>query len=298
MEVYLDILIIENIIMNYIILWVTAKFSRESTTYIRLLVSACVGAAYAALVFFPSLEVLYSIVFKILFSFVLVVIAFSPYKSYQFLRLLSIFYTVSFIFGGAAFGLFYFSDFGVVVSNGIFYISDFPVKILLISTVISYVVIKFVWTAIQNKLSKENLYIVIDIIFDDKKINLKALIDTANSLYDPISNFPVIVVEFDAVKNLLPTEVRDIFDKSKENDLSLVTNIVSNSDWISRFRLIPFSSLGKDNGMLIGFKPDEVFIDEIERKKELKNIIIGIYNKKLSKDESYSALLHPEIINI
>ena len=49
--------------------------------------------------------------------------------------------------------------------------------------------------------------------------------------------------------------------------------------------------------MLIGFKPDKVIIEQIENKKEIADIIIGIYNSKLSKDESYSALLHPEIIN-
>lgn len=298
MEVYLDMLILENLIMNYLILWVTAKFSKERTSFIRLIMSSAIGAAYATIMFFPSFKFVYTFLFKILLSFVLIVVAFYPSKLKQFLKLVAIFYIVSFVFGGAAFGLFYFTNFGAILSNGIFYISNFPVKILLVSSTASYVIIRFAWSAIQNRLSKDNLFVMVDICVETKKTNIRALIDTANSLYDPISNLPVMVVEYNAIKELLPDDLRKIFEKCKENDLALISNIVSGTEWISRFRLVPFSSLGKENGMLVGFKPDEVLIKMIEGNKEIRNIIVGVYNKKLSKDESYSALLHPEVINI
>lgn len=284
--------------MNYIILWVTARFSKEPTTFLKLVLGALIGAIYAAIVFFPSLRFLYTFLFKILLSLIIIVVSFYPHKVRQFLKVLSIFYIVSFVFGGAAFGIFYFTNFNIVISNGIFYISNFPLKILIISSIFSYIVIRLAWTAIQNKISKENMLTIIDVYFEGHKINLKALIDTANSLYDPISKYPVIIVEFDAVKNMLPDDLKEVFINSKEDDLLLISNIISNSVWASRFRLIPFTSLGKENGMLIGFKPDEVLIYEVENIKHLKDIIIGIYNKKLSKDETYSALMHPEVINL
>ena len=61
-------------------------------------------------------------------------------------------------------------------------------------------------------------------------------------------------------------------------------------------RLIPFSSLGRENGMLVGFKPDSAYITENEAEREIGNIIVGIYNGRLAGDKSYSALLNPEII--
>ena len=240
MEVYLDMLILENLIMDYIILWITARFSKEPTTFLRLILSSVLGAVYAAVIFFPSLKFIYTLTFKILISFIIIVIAFSPQKIRHFLKILAIFYIVSFVFGGAAFGIFYFTNFGVVISNGIFYISNFPVKILIFSSIVSFIIIRFAWVTIQNKFSKDNIYVVIDIVFEDKKINLKALIDTANALYDPISKFPVIIVEFEAIKKLLPIEISEMFSKYKENNLTLISNIVSDSNWISRFRLIPF----------------------------------------------------------
>ena len=51
------------------------------------------------------------------------------------------------------------------------------------------------------------------------------------------------------------------------------------------------SSLGKQNGMLLGFKPDflEIEFDEIIYKKE--KVIIGIYEKEISKNREYTAIV-------
>ena len=57
-----------------------------------------------------------------------------------------------------------------------------------------------------------------------------------------------------------------------------------------KLKLIPFSSLGNDNGLLIGFKPDYVKIyseEEIVR----NDILIGIYDGKLTKNNSYASLI-------
>lgn len=48
--------------------------------------------------------------------------------------------------------------------------------------------------------------------------------------------------------------------------------------------------------MLIGFKPDEVsiYLDEIEMARN--DIIIGIYNKAISKNGGYAGLVGLEIL--
>ena len=37
---------------------------------------------------------------------------------------------------------------------------------------------------------------------------------------------------------------------------------------------------------------------EDQDEKQIKEIIIGIYNKRLSQDGEYSALIHPDILSI
>jgi hypothetical protein len=56
------------------------------------------------------------------------------------------------------------------------------------------------------------------------------------------------------------------------------------------FKIIPFNSLGNENGMLLGFKPDyiKIYAEEVHKKS---NIIIGIYDGKLSKANLYTSLI-------
>jgi len=297
--VYIDVLFTVNLLINYLLLWTTSKISKIHASFARILTGAVIGAIYAVVIFFPAFKIYYTFIAKVIFSAALIAISFNIAKPKVFLKVFGIFYVVNFTFGGAALCLFYFTNVGAfvgaVLSNGIIYF-NLPWKTLIISSCAAYLIMRVTWRVLQKTLSKENMYTSILIDFDKRDVCVNALIDTGNSLHDPISDFPVIVVEFNAVKPLLPEDIQVIFSESKENDLSLISKIVYNSVWASRFRLIPFSSLGKENGMLVGFRPDKVRIMEDNGNKDLKDIIVAIYNKKLSKDNKYSALLHPEVI--
>jgi len=296
--IYVDVLFTINLLINYLLLWTTSKIGKVHTSPLRIFMGAALGAIYAVIMFFPAFKIYYTFMAKVIFSIALIAVTFNIAKMKTFLKILGLFYLVSFTFGGAALGLFYFTNVGAfvgaILSNGIIYF-NLPCKTLIVSSCIAYMVIRLSLRIIY-KFNKENMYISVIIDFDKKDICVNALIDTGNSLYDPISDFPVIVVEFRAVKSLLPEDIQIIFNESNENDLALISKVVYNSVWASRFRLIPFSSLGKENGMLIGFKPDNVKIIEENGGRDLKDIIIAIYNKQLSKDNKYNALLHPEII--
>jgi stage II sporulation protein GA (sporulation sigma-E factor processing peptidase) len=149
---------------------------------------------------------------------------------------------------------------------------------------------------IQNKFVKEKLLVQLLISFDRKEAGLYALVDTGNSLFDPLTNSPVVVVEFNAIKDILPLEIRRIFENDCEKDLEKLTELISGTPWLSRFRLIPFTSLGKENGMLIGFRPDFIEIDSENQRKDIRDVIVGIYNRTLSRNAEYRALLNPDLI--
>ena len=298
MEIYIDVLFLENVVMNYLILLVTAKFSKSKTSSLRLFLGALIGALYVvALIIMPNVKVYYTTFAKVALSFTMIAVSFWPEKLKVFLKTLAIFYISTFIFAGAAFAFLYFNQTGGFIRNGIVYVFwQSKWTVLFLSIIMVWIIIGIFWEIIQYKFVKETLLVPLKIAFESKIIDLAALVDTGNSLYDPLTNTPVIVVEFKAIREALPTEIQDIFEKSKENDLGCVTNIVSRSAWFSRFRLIPFTSLGKENGMLIGFKPDYIEIGENEEKRGVNNVIVGIYNRALSKNEKYKALLNPELM--
>ncbi len=298
MEIYLDVLILENLVINYLILYVTAKFSKYSTSTLRLFSGAIIGALYVGIIIVePDIKVFYTTLAKILLSFFIIAVTFSPRKVMTFIKTLVIFYISTFIFAGAALAFLFFNQQGGFVKNGIVYVfGQSKWSLMFFSLVTVGIIIKIFMEVIQSKFTRENLLIPVKIAFDNRKIGFPALVDTGNTLKDPLTNIPVMVVEFKALEELLPIEIKDIFRNSKEDDLSCVTTTISTSKWFSRFRLIPFSSLGKENGMLIGFKPDFIEIGEEEEKRDVKNVIVGIYNRSLSRNEKYKALLGPELV--
>ena len=105
-----------------------------------------------------------------------------------------------------------------------------------------------------------------------------------------------MITEYDTVRELIPDDVQKVFEQEKENDLNAIAQIMAISKWASRFRIIPFRSLGRENGMLVGFKPDEIIIFDSDRRIRSCNIIVAIYRKNLSKDGEYGALIHPEML--
>ncbi len=295
-EIYAEYLFLENFIMNFLILHITSYFCKYQGKTFKLVLGAGVGALYSFVIFFPSLHFFLSFTMKLVVSMLIMVVTFTPEKFRDFFKYLSIFYLVSFAFGGTAFALFYFTDFNTILSNGIFYTNNFSFRALFYSGAVAYILIAVSIGFMKNKVNKENLYKEIIIEFDSRSKEINALIDTGNSLSDPISKFPVIVVEYSAIEELLPQGIRSIFKDENFNRLERMAAILQNSSWMNRFRVIPFTSLGMENGMLIGFKPDKVTLKMKENEININKIIIGISTNRLSRNGDYRALLNPDIL--
>ena len=301
MEIYLDVVILENIVINYLILLVTAKFSKSRTSNFRLLMGSVCGTAYLVLmILMPEMKVYTTILSKLLLSFAIVAVTFHFGKLAAFLKTLAMFYAATFLFAGAGFAFMFFNQGGGIIRNGVvlsaFSFLNTKWSELALALAVTFIILRVVWDVIQARFLKDKMLVRLSIIFDSKASELYALVDTGNSLHDPLTNMPVVVVEFAAIKELLPEDIRKIFEKDSESDLGSVTAAISCSTWFSRFRLIPFTSLGRENGMLIGFRPDYIEIGSEDEKKGVSDVIVGIYNRALSRNEKYKALLNPELI--
>lgn len=297
MYVYAEYLILENVIINYIILYVTKKITRTETSKSRLLIAALIGSVYTLVMFFPSLNFMTKFTVKVAISVLIIIFAFNPEKFSNFIRLLSTFYVTAFVFAGATFALFYVMNTNFSVYNGVFYIKDFPIRFLILGITLSFILIKYVFNYLQIKLGKTDVLTNVIINLNNKQANIVALVDTGNSLKEPISQRPVIIVEFFAIKDLLPEKVQNLFLENEDLDLDEITDIMIESVDEIKLRVIPFKAIGTENGILLGFKPDEILImNEATERKIEEEIVVGIYNNKLSNDNKYKGLLNPEIL--
>ena len=135
------------------------------------------------------------------------------------------------------------------------------------------------------------MYCEIKIKLNGKEVETRAMIDTGNLAREPITNTPVVIVESSLLEKILPKEIINNIDNVLAGDLDTVPK-----EYVSRLRCIPFSSLGKQNGMLLGIKGDEIKVEKEEERKTFNNIIIGIYDKSLTKKGEYRALIGLELI--
>lgn len=297
MTIYIDIVLLENIIMNYIIIYATAIILKKNKRHIRFFIASFIGAIYSILAYISILKIYSNIFLKIILSIIIVYIAFNPQNIKKMWKALAIFYLVSFVFGGVAFAMIYMvKPQEVLMRNGLF-LGTYPFKTIILGAIISFILIVVVFKIIKTQISKKSMYCDIEIKLNEKIINTKAMIDTGNLLKDPITNVPVIVVERSLLYECLPKEILNNIEKILGGDLDSIPENIKNK-YMSKLKIIPFSSLGKENGMLIGIKSEYIILknSELEEDKKIKNIIVAIYEKSLTKKGEYRALVGLELV--
>ena len=120
------------------------------------------------------------------------------------------------------------------------------------------------------------------------------MLDTGNMLKEPISGTPVIIVEKTSLYELMPKEILEHTEEILGGDFEKIPEEIKNK-YISKFKIIPFSSLGKQNGMLLGIKAEKIEVLDENYENDKKDVIIGIYNKSLTKRGEYNALIGIEL---
>lgn len=225
----------------------------------------------------------------------MIYVSFKPKNMKEFLRQITFFYLTSFVFGGAALGVIYMVNAGKIsIQNGII-IGNYTLKTIFMGIILAFIIIVVSFKFIKTKISKNDLFYNITIKINRKSVKTKAMVDTGNLLKEPITNIPVAVVEHKILYNVVPTEILENIENILGGDFSNISENVK-KEYMSKLKVIPFSSLGRQNGMLLGLKADALEIEESDGSKIVDRIIIGIYNKKLSKKGEYGALLGIDII--
>jgi stage II sporulation protein GA (sporulation sigma-E factor processing peptidase) len=296
--VYLDQVFVGNLVMNYAILWSAAKLGRTPAKKWRLAAGAALGSAYSLALFFPGNNFLMSVWFKTAASVVITAAVFAPLNLRKFLTCLGCFYLTSFALGGLTLGMIFFAHSGRFTSySGI-------------SSVIAehfwpgiFLGLAAFWAAGQGIAAViksgyfENLFSMNLLIKSGgEQIRVNAFLDTGNQLKDPMTRHPVVVAEYAVLKSLLPEEARTCFEKEGEPDVWGFLGSLGEKRYASRFTAVPFQSLGNVNGLMVGFRPDEVLIERQGKQVRVGKVVIAIYHKKLDPGGNYHALLSSELL--
>lgn len=294
--IYLDIFLIAllaNFVFDWLLLWATAEVTRQKTSKFRLLAGASVGTVHFGLYVLAAEQVIghygllrFPLTLTIV-SMLMLLAAFPAVRWRTWFRLTGTFYVIFFISAGA----------GLAAGNILGQADDPHLLIsILVATGTLLLVAELGWGVIQRRLSRQLYHVPIEITCDQTTVQLVGLIDTGNSLTDPLSGAPVIVAEGEALRPLFPVGLQPDLAALAAGDLAPVSSLTAESGWATRFRMIPFSSLGQSHGLLAGFKADRVRLLLPEPLELSTQTIIALSDQQLDPSGSYRALLPPTIL--
>ncbi len=288
-EVYLDLTFLVNFIMDYMILWATAKLTGKAADYRRFVAVAALGGLYGIGNLIPKTAILYSWPAKILFSLMFMWLAFRPTGWEDIKKTLTAFYGISFVAAGATNALAYQMN---QINPGRNFSYWWLLAGIICSVFIAYQAEKY----LSTKLLPALLRYRVELHFGTTTCRGKGFLDTGNHLRDPLTKRPVVVAEYSLIKDCIPADCQAAIENSKDqND---VLEALSESSWAHRLRLIPFSSIGQKSGMMVGFRCDEILIDPDQTQVLYKNLVVGIYLDKLAAEDDYQLLIPSEILQI
>ena len=122
----------------------------------------------------------------------------------------------------------------------------------------------------QKKTFMEKIY-PIEIEQDGRSVSLKGYWDSGNLLMDPFVLEPVQIIGKHTVEQLFGEELPPV-------------------------RLIPFRTLGNENGLLPVCTAQRMYIYEGTQKKEIVPVVLGMADKDLLDGKEYDVILQTSMI--
>ncbi len=287
--IYGDVVFLVNFCMDFLILWITAILQKNNISYKRIFLgSLFLSSIYCIALIFSGLSFFCHGIGGMILFVLGIEITFFPKTIKKLVQYFLIGNIVAFAIGGVAMALFFAT--GNLLSSYItLNVRQFPVKILIATVCFFYILIKIGKNWITTNIINRKNYCSVVVKQKGIQIPLHMLIDTGNSLKDPFSGDYVAVAAFPAIKNLFSKEIQFYFFKEYQNQQKFYEYVLEKEKTLA-LHFIPFSSLGKENGLLLVFQPE---ILEIEGSIK-KNISLGIYCGSFSG--GYDGLVSPEIL--
>lgn len=250
LKIYIDLVLLLNFLMDFILLFGVATLLRRKTTLKKLLLSSLVGSI-TIFSMFIELSSLALFIIKILISIFMVVIAFGIKNINYILKNLFYLYTSSIILGG--FLYFLNIEFSYKNEGLVFYFNGLSINVIVLIILSPVIIYFYVKQGIELK-NHYNHYYNIDIYLKSGEvISATAFLDTGNHLTDPYKKRPIILIDKDLIE------------------------INYNSNPVL---LVPYDALNY-HGLLKCLKPDKVFIQGVGFRS---NFLLGISNEKINLD--------------
>ncbi len=222
MAVYVDVLMLLNFLVDFLLLLGTNRLSGHPPGIGRAALAAAIGAIYAGACLLPGFGFLGGFLWRAVSLAVISVTAFGASQSG--LRRGALFLFLSMALGGIA---------------TCFQQGGFWALVLAAAGVCLLCLVGF-----RGRVGQR--YVPVTICHGGNCISVTALVDTGNTLRDPVSGCPVLVVEAAAAQKLMPISVQEL-----AHPLETLA-----AGKLPGMRLIPYAAVGQSAGFLLGIRAE------------------------------------------
>ena len=247
MTIYGEYLFIQNYIITFLLLILTASLTGYMSKHIRLCIGSLWGAACSFVILLKMTPAL-SVVVRVVVGFICILITFGRK---DLLKTTALYYVLTFCSGGMVLAISMWIQRPVISHQGIIYMETFTyLKVLCLGVLafgFTYWFIKFirkanVGTAVRGRVT---------LVMEGHTYFLKGFVDSGNSLKDPFLHRPVIIIDQKGAKKL------HFFPKK----------------FPEKFGLIPYKAVGTDYGLLESVRIDKIIFE----KKTIEGIYLACY---------------------
>lgn len=302
MSIYLDVIWFLNFSFDLLLLVLTAIVLKRKINKFRLVLAALIGSSIVIMMFTPLAFIATHPYGKMLISFLMVLSAFGFKRFRFFFQGLLTFYFVTFLVGGGMIGVHYFLQQemtyldGVLMTNSTGFGHPISWLFVLIGFPVLWLFARNSLEGIEAKKIHYDQIVKVQIKVDDIQFTLKGLIDSGNQLFDPITRSPVMIIDTLKVQEFLPKLL--VHQATQDDVMKAMSEQPTNEShpWEHRVRLIPYRVVGSEHQFLLGFKPDEVWIETQNETFKVLKTIIGLNRTTLSSEDAYECIVHPKML--
>lgn len=206
MTVYIDVLIIFNLYINYFLVKSTALIMRRKISPLRCLAAAAVGALSSLVILLPPFPFALTFLIKTAIAGFVTFAAFGRQKIWDYAVCMLFFLLMCFVYGGAMLALWHFAaPLGMIYENGTAYF-DIPIGALAVFTALSYGAVRAVRYLLDRKIKCAESCTV-NVTVGGRSVKLRGFPDTGNALTDVFSGKPIVICSPSAIRDIIPESV-------------------------------------------------------------------------------------------
>lgn len=293
--IYVDLVWLVQCYINGILLIWIKFFLRKESTILKMLFAVLFGGTGNTFIILRCSEGIQRKFMWIVPVFITICLFFTNLGMFRiafgrqcrkgYIKLMGMYWIVAIIFAG-------FLSFSPQLENFFHTHREFlsvPGKELVIKGIVFLIMLPVVnWLYQKMRLNRTQCYLL-EFEHRGKKIRGMGLLDTGNCLRNYQNNEPVVIAEYQFMKELFSIEEQEYLEKMLDWNCDIQNENIN-------VVYIPYHSLGESQGLLLGVYIEQLGIYFGNERRQIMHNLVGLYTGKISVGEEYQVILHVDCV--